>query len=574
MTDVFEIDIIELSKAKRQLKKGTFEEPKDIKDWVTFLINPKELEESEMKENIVIIGAGPAGLTAAYQLLKENKDKYKVVIIEADNQVGGISKSINVNGMRVDTGIHRFFTKDDRIENIWKELLPIQGENSYDDIILENNKKTLQKEGPDPEKEEKVMLIRDRVTRIYYDRKFFDYPISMKMETFKNLGFIKLIQSAFSYLKACIIKKEENSLENFYINRFGKKLYSMFFEKYTEKVWGRKPSQISADWGAQRAKGLSVKEVVKDMFSKVFGTKEDKKSETSLIEQFWYPKLGAGQMWNVMAEKIEKLGGKIIKNTVVKAINVENYKVISVDCYNEEIGVSAIPGDKFISSMPIKDLVAGISGQSIPEEIKQIAQGLPYREFMSVILLVDKINLKNKTKIKTVGNIIPDSWIYIQEPDVKMGRMQIFNNWSPYIFKNKEDIKDKVMISFEYFCNENDTYWNMSDEEFINFAIQEAMKINLIDKETVIEDSYRIKIPKAYPAYFDTYYQIDKLVDYLNLFDNLYCIGRNGQHRYNNMDHSMATGVEVANNIIKNIKSKENIWNVNTEKEYHEIKKY
>ena len=525
-----------------------------------------------MKENIVIIGAGPAGLTAAYQLLKENSDKYNVVIIEADNQVGGISKSINVNGMKVDTGIHRFFTKDDRIENIWKELLPIQGKNSYDDIILENNKKTLQKEGPDPEKEEKVMLIRDRVTRIYYDRKFFDYPISMKMETFKNLGFIKLTQSAFSYLKVCIIKKKENSLENFYINRFGKKLYSMFFEKYTEKVWGRKPSQISADWGAQRAKGLSIKEVVKDMFAKFFGKKENKKSETSLIEQFWYPKLGAGQMWNVMAEKIEKLGGKIIKNTVVKAINVENYKVVSVDCYNDEIGVSAIQGDKFISSMPIKDLVAGISGQSIPEEIKQIAEGLPYREFMSVILLVDKINLKNKTEIKTIGNIVPDSWIYIQEPDVKMGRMQIFNNWSPYIFKNKEDIKDKVMLSFEYFCNENDAYWNMSDEEFINFAIQEAMKINLIDKETVIEDSYRIKIPKAYPAYFDTYYQIDKLVDYLNLFDNLYCIGRNGQHRYNNMDHSMATGVEVANNIIKNIKSKENIWNVNTEKEYHEIK--
>lgn len=266
-----------------------------------------------MKENIIIIGAGPAGLTAAYELLKTNKERYNVIILEAENQIGGISKSVNINGKRVDTGIHRFFTKDNRVEAIWKELVPIQGKMSYDDILLENNKKPLEENGPDPEKEEKVMLIRDRITRIYYDRKFFDYPISMKMETFKNLGIIKLMQSGFSYLKACIIKKEESSLENFYINRFGRKLYSMFFEKYTEKVWGRKPSEISADWGAQRAKGLSVKEVVKDMFSKIIGKKDNKKSETSLIEQFWYPKLGAGQMWDVMAEKIENMRRKNIK---------------------------------------------------------------------------------------------------------------------------------------------------------------------------------------------------------------------------------------------------------------------
>lgn len=222
--------------------------------------------------------------------------------------------------------------------------------------------------------------------------------------------------------------------------------------------------------------------------------------------------------------------------------------------------------------MPIKDLVKGMKGEKIPEEIQKIAEGLPYREFMSVVLLVDKIKLVNKTKIKTIGNIVPDSWIYVQEPDVKMGRLQIFNNWSPYIFNKKEDIKDKVLISLEYFCNEEDEDWNMPEKDFIDFAIKEAIKIDLIDKNTVIEDTYRIKIKKAYPAYFDTYDQIDTLVEYLNTYENLYCIGRNGQHRYNNMDHSVLTAFEVANNIINNVKQRDSIWKVNTEKEYHEIK--
>ena len=361
-------------------------------------------------------------------------------------------------------------------------------------------------------------------------------------------------------------KKKEDSLENFYINRFGKVLYGMFFEKYTEKLWGRHPKQISADWGAQRVKGLSIKAVIKDMFSKVF-KKTNKEKETSLIEEFWYPKYGPGQLWETLAMEVENLGGKIEKGYLVKNINIEQNTVKSVECETKN-GTEKIEGDIFISSMPLKDLVIGFKGEKVPDKIQDIAKGLPYRDFITVGLLVKKLNLENKTNIKTLGNIVPDCWIYVQEPDVKLGRIQIFNNWSPYMVEKPEET---VWIGLEYFCNENDEYWNMSDEEFIKFATEELKKMNIIKKEDVL-DSHREKVKKAYPAYFDTYSDIDELIKYINEFDNLYCIGRNGQHRYNNMDHSMVTAFEATKNIKDNIKNKENIWNVNTEKEYHEEK--
>lgn len=427
--------------------------------------------------------------------------------------------------------------------------------------------KKLKINGPDPEKENKVMLLRNRVSRIYYLKKFFDYPVSMKKETFINMGFVRTMKAGFSYLKTIFIKKEESSLENFYINRFGKVLYGMFFEKYTEKLWGRHPSQISADWGAQRVKGLSITAVVKDMFSKIFKSKKNKKIETSLIEEFWYPKYGPGQLWETLADKIETLGGKIQKGCLVKNLNLENNKITSVE-YFVNGNIEKIEGDIFISSMPIKDLVAGFKGEKIPSEIKEIASGLPYRDFITVGLLVNKLNLENKTDIKTLENIVPDCWIYVQEPDVKLGRIQIFNNWSPYMVDKPEET---VWIGLEYFCTENDEFWNMSDEDFTNFAIEELEKMNIIKKEDVL-DYHREKVKKAYPAYFDTYKDMDKLVEYLNGYNNLYCIGRNGQHRYNNMDHSMVTAFETVKNIKNNVKTKDNIWNVNTEKEYHEEK--
>ena len=521
-----------------------------------------------MKKKLVIIGAGPAGLTAAYEMLKNSKE-YEVILLEAEDRVGGISKTVTFNGYRVDTGIHRFFTKNDEVKKIWEDVLPLQNKPAYDDIKLDR-KRNYNLQGSDPEQEEKSMLIRDRVTRIYYGKKFYDYPVSLKFTTLKNMGFINIIQAGFSYLKACIIKKEETSLENFFINRFGKVLYSMFFEDYTEKVWGRHPRDISADWGEQRVKGISIFEVIKDAFYKLLGRKNEKNTETSLIEQFVYPKLGAGQIWEEMAKEIKDLGGGILLKAKVKKLIVEQNKVVQIE-YESEGRSTIVDVDVCISSMPLKDLIAGLTNEKVPRKIKEIANGLPYREFMSVCMVVDKLNLKNNTKIATLGNIVPDSWIYVQEPEVKMGRLQIFNNWSPYLFKNKEEMENKALIGLEYFCSEEDEYWKMSDEDFIEFAKKDAESIGLIDKNS-IEEAIRIKIPKAYPAYFDTYAEIDKLIDYLNHYENLYCIGRNGQHRYNNMDHSMLTAIETIKNIVNGKKDRENIWNVNTEQKYHEEK--
>ena len=520
-----------------------------------------------MKEKVIIIGAGPAGLTMAYEILKNGKDKYEVVILEETSEIGGISKTVRYNGNRMDIGGHRFFSKDDRVMNFWSQLMPIQGKNSFDDEKL-GREKPLAKGGPDPEKEDNVMLIGHRVSRIYYLKKFFDYPISMKPETFKNMGLGRTLKAGFSYLKSVVVKKPETSLENFYINRFGKVLYSMFFEKYTEKLWGRHPSEISADWGAQRVKGISITAVIKDMFHKAFGSKNKENTETSLIEEFWYPKYGPGHLWETLAKKVTEMGAEIKKGYKVSKLNFEDKKIVSAEC-DVNGRKETINGDIFVSSMPMNDLVAGFNGIDVPENIRDIAKNLPFRDFITVGLLVDKLNLENKTDIKTLGNIVPDCWIYVQEPQVKMCRIQIFNNWSPYLV---EDPEHKVWIGLEYTCSEGDKYWNMSDEEFINFAIDELVSMNIISKEQV-EDAHREKIKKAYPAYFDSYKDIDKLIDYINNIDNLYCIGRNGQHRYNNMDHSMVTAMEAAKNIRTGKKERDNIWNVNTDKEYHEEKK-
>ena len=518
-------------------------------------------------KKVVIIGAGPAGLTAGYELLKEENKEYEVIILEADNRIGGISKTVNVDGNRMDLGGHRFFSKDTEVMNFWKELMPLQGEAALDDKKL-GREKPLLAGGPNPETEDRVMLVRDRVSRIYYLKKFFDYPISLKLETFTNMGLVRTIKAGFSYLKSIFVKKPEDSLENFYINRFGKVLYSMFFEKYTEKLWGRHPSQISADWGAQRVKGVSISAVLANGFKKLFRI-NSKEVETSLIEQFWYPKFGPGQLWETLAYEVEKRGGKILKGYEVTGIKEKDEKIISVECVVNDV-IKEIEGDIFISSMPVKDLMIALnSKQEVNKEALEIAKGLPYRDFITAGLLVKKLNLKNKTNMKTIGNIVPDCWIYVQESEVKMGRIQIFNNWSPYLVK---DIENTVWIGVEYFANEGDELWKMTEKEFTEFAANELVSMGIIEKGDVIS-SHQEKVKKAYPAYFDTYKDMDKLIKYLDTYKNLYCVGRNGQHRYNNMDHSMATAIEAVKNIKSGEKSRDNIWNVNTEKEYHETKK-
>ena len=513
-------------------------------------------------KKVIVIGAGPAGITAAYELLKKSKS-YDVVILEENNAIGGISRTVQHNGNRMDIGGHRFFSKDEEVNKWWNNLMPLQGKPSFDDILT-GREPELNSKGPNPETDDVVMLKRRRVSRIFYKHKFFDYPVKMNFNTVINMGLFTTAIAGFSYLWSVIRKLPETSLENFYINRFGRKLYSMFFEGYTEKLWGRHPRDISADWGAQRVKGLSIIAILKDIIGKLLPA-QNRKVETSLIEEFSYPKFGPGQLWETAAEKIEEMGGKIVKNAKVTAFETVNNKILSV-IYLKDGKKIKQDADIIISSMPLKDLVAGIN--NTPQNIAEIAQGLPYRDFVTVGLLLSKLCLENKTNIKTLNNIIPDCWIYVQDTGVKLGRIQIFNNWSPYLVAKPEE---KIWIGLEYFCKEGDKYWNMSDEEWQKFAANELVKMKVISAED-IEDAHVERVKKAYPAYFDTYKDIDKLITWLNGFENLYCIGRNGQHRYNNMDHSMATAFAAVKHILGKTSDKKAIWDINTEKSYHESK--
>ena len=516
-------------------------------------------------KNVMVIGGGPAGLTAAYELLRDGgSEEYNVTVLEESSVLGGISQTVRYNGNRVDIGGHRFFSKDDTIMNWWSDLMPVQGKPSYDDKVLGHDK-PFEPGGPDPEKEDNVMLLRDRVSRIYYKKAFFDYPVKMNANTIKNMGLVTTAEAGFSYLRSCVQKLPEDNLENFYINRFGRVLYSMFFEGYTEKLWGRHPREISADWGAQRVKGLSITAIIKDMISKIAGTKNNDNAETSLIEQYWYPKYGPGQLWELVGSKVTEMGGTIAYGSAVKSLTTEDGRITSVTCQTAD-GEKTYDADIVISSMPVNDLVNGIDVAD--DDSKRIANGLPYRDFVTVGLLVNKLKLVNKTDKRTLGNIVPDCWIYVQDKGVKLGRIQIFNNWSPYMVK---DPVSTVWIGLEYFCAEGDDFWNMSDNECISFAVRELRKMGVIEKGAVL-DAHREKVKKAYPAYFDTYDEFDKLIGFLDGFENLYCVGRNGQHRYNNMDHSMLTSINAVKVIKTGTGDKHSIWNVNTEKEYHEHK--
>ncbi|ACE85925.1 NAD(P)/FAD-dependent oxidoreductase [Cellvibrio japonicus] len=524
-----------------------------------------------MKKTAVIIGAGPAGLTAAFEMLSKNSDVHPIVL-EATDRIGGISCTINHKGNRIDIGGHRFFSKSDVVMDWWAQRMPLQSSPSSDDIVLKREK-AWAKTGPDPEKEDRVMLIRQRISRIFYLRKFFDYPISLKLGTVLNLGIFRTIYAGFGYVFSQIKKRpSEDSLEDFLVNRFGVPLYRMFFEDYTEKVWGVHPKKISAAWGAQRIKGLSLSKAVFSALKKVFGPKSDtadlrqKGTETSLIEQFFYPKLGPGQLWECVADDVRQMGGEIHMQHKVTEIHLDGDRIVGVSA--ESNGqIVRFDCDYCLSTMPIKDLIASMTGAGISSDIHRIARDLPYRDFMTVGVLAKKLKINNETDIPTVGNIVPDTWIYIQERDVKLCRLQIFNNWSPYMVENQ----DNVWVGLEYMCSDQDDIWKMSDEEFIKLAVDELIKIDIVDAEDII-DTCRIRIEKAYPAYFGTYNEFDQVKEYLDSLSNLYCIGRNGQHRYNNQDHSMLTAMEAVNCILDPSKSRTELWSINTEQEYHETK--
>ena len=515
-----------------------------------------------MKKKVVIIGAGPAGLSVAYELSKS--EDFDITVLELEKFVGGISRTAYYNGNRMDVGGHRFFTKVERVSDLWHEIMPLQGQPSLDDKILNINI-PLVENGPDPEKEDVVMLKRHRVSRIYFLKKFFDYPISMKPRTFINMGFSRTLKAGFGYIGSCFHKRKENSLEDFYINRFGKPLYQLFFESYTEKLWGVHPSKLSADWGAQRVKGLSLSKAFWNAITKPF-RKKNKKVETSLIEQFEYPKYGPGQLYTLLADSLVKKGVNIVYNSEVNKIVLnKDHQISEVICKDGK----SYKADYFVSSMPIKDLFMALGNEVVDKEAYDTAVNLPYRDFITVGLLLNKLKIKNKTKIPTVNELVPDTWIYVQERDVTMGRLQIFNNWSPYMVN---DPLNTVWMGLEYFCSEGDEMWNSSDDEFINMAIDELIKMGIIESKDNVLDSTRLKVKKAYPAYFGSYDHFDLVRKELDNISNLYCVGRNGQHRYNNMDHSMLTGLIAADYIKEGNADKDALWEVNTEKEYHETK--
>ncbi len=514
-------------------------------------------------EKVIIIGAGPAGLSTAYKLLKSKKS-IEVLILESSQYTGGISRTHIFENNHMDLGGHRFFTKSSEVMDLWTEIMPLQGKPSKDDTALGRTPE-LNEQGPDPEKTDKVFLRRRRISRIFFLKKFFDYPLSIKFKTFANMGLARTLKAGFGYVWASIFKRKEKTLEDFYINRFGKPLYEMFFEGYTQKVWGIHPSQISPDWGAQRVKGLSLFKALFNIITKAF--KKPGNVETSLIEEFFYPAKGPGSLYTYMLNSITGLGGIIKHNHTVTKLNFTDNKTAKVTAECEDGTLSEFTASAVFSSMPIKDLTQALGG-IVPEKTKEIAVNLPYRDFMTAGILVDKLAIKNNSGIKTVSGIVPDCWIYVQDRDVKLGRLQIFNNWSPYMV---DDYENSVFLGLEYFCSEGDELWSMPDDKFLDMAISEVDKIGIIKKDSVIKSTV-VRQKKAYPAYFGTYKDFDTVKHYLNSIENLFCIGRNGQHRYNNMDHSILTGLRAAEAFMSGSRDKSSIWQVNTEEEYHETK--
>ncbi len=499
-------------------------------------------------KNVVIIGAGPAGLTAALELLRRS-DQYRVTVLEADDITGGISRTIEKNGNRMDIGGHRFYTKSKRVLEFWESLLPIQGQPSYDEVKT-GSEYEIKEGGPDPEKSDAVMLIRRRVSRIYRKNKFYNYPVDMS--TVRAMGG-EAFTVGLSYIASRIRSKEEKTLEDFYINRFGRKLYSTFFEGYTQKVWGVHPSELPPDWGTQRIQGISVRSVIKNMLSR------GKTSEKSLIKRFLYPKLGPGQLWECASNEIIQRGGKIIFNAKADRITLKGAKAVSVTASGTEY-----PADIVISSMPVSELIASIDS-NIPDAVRIAAKDLQFRDFITIGIEVSNLRIKNKTKYATLNDIPPDCWIYIQDSGVKMGRLQIFNNWSPYMVRDREN---KVFIGTEYFCSEGDELWEESDEKISAFAVAELEKIGIIKAEDVC-DIHCERMRKAYPSYTGSYKDMDKIRRFIDSMENIYCVGRNGQHRYNNMDHSMLTAMTAVDVILEG-REKKNIWTVEPDDENSE----
>lgn len=522
------------------------------------------------KKIAVIAGAGPAGLTAALELLRHSD--ITPLVFEAETQVGGISKTINYRGNRMDLGGHRFFSKSDWVMRWWQQILPIAQDEITDAESLrigyQGETRNLRLDRVASGNSQAVMLVRRRLSRIFYRRRFFDYPLALNTTTLGNLGAAEALRIGISYGTARLRRRyPESSLEDFLINRFGMRLYRTFFKSYTEKVWGVPCSEISAEWGAQRIKGLSIGKALSHTLGKLFHSDNaaQRHTETSLIERFLYPKFGPGQMWEEVARRVSEQGGDIHLGHRITGIEQSAGVVTAVSVVDQNTQLSRrVACDHFISTIPVSELVALL--QPDEPQVLRIASCLPYRDFMTVGLLLRRMKAAANTRGKQHGNgMPPDNWIYVQESDVRLGRLQVFNNWSPAMVADPSTI----WLGLEYFCSRDDDLWSMKDARFVDFAVAELEKIGLIDREDVI-DANLVRVPKAYPAYFGAYREFDRIRSYLDRIRNLYPIGRNGMHRYNNQDHSMLAAQGAVKAIVNHGSGKEDIWRVNAEDEYHE----
>jgi protoporphyrinogen oxidase len=519
----------------------------------------------------VIAGAGPAGLTAALELLR--RSDIVPIVFEADSQVGGISKTVNYRGNRMDLGGHRFFSKSDWVMRWWQNILPIASEQMPNDreltIRYQRQVRKLVPSVLHPASSDAVMLIRERLSRIFYRRRFFDYPLKLNFNTLSNMGIAETLRVGLSYGRARLSHRyPESSLEDFLINRFGDRLYRTFFKDYTEKVWGVPCQEISAEWGAQRIKGLSITRAIVHAVTSLVRAGVDtaqKGTETSLIERFLYPKLGPGQMWEEVARQVIQGGGEVHLDHRVIGIERDGMDVKALTVRDERTGSARrIACDFFISTMPVSELTAMLEPDD--PRVMRIAAALPYRDFMTAGLLLKRMNTSVDTSRQAASNGMPrDNWIYIQERDVRMGRVQIFNNWSPALVADP----NTIWLGLEYFCAEGDDMWRMKDDQFIDFAAQELEKIGLIDRADVL-DGTLVRVRKAYPAYFGEYVEFDKVRNYLDRFPNLYPVGRNGMHRYNNQDHSMLAANSAVSSMINFGEGKSEIWSINADSGYQE----
>jgi protoporphyrinogen oxidase len=522
-----------------------------------------------MSHTAVIVGGGPAGLTAAYEL--QRSSDVRPLVFELGEQVGGISRTINYRGNRMDLGGHRFFSKSDWVMHWWQSMLPVAanqdvgGDAAALRLAYQGSARDFTAAALASQSTDAVMLVRSRLSRIFYRRRFFDYPLKLNLATLAKLGAPYSAAVGASYLAARLNpRRPEHTLEDFLVNRFGNTLYRTFFKDYTEKVWGVPCAEISAEWGAQRIKGLSISKAIAHALSKPFRGRDtaQKSTETSLVERFLYPKLGPGQMWEHVAARVIAAGGEVHLRHRVVGLHRDDRKLTAVDVRDANTGeVRRIACDQLISTMPVKELVSLLQPED--HQIMNIASQLPYRDFMTAGLLVRR--MRGGDRDSAANGMPPDNWIYIQEPDVKLGRLQVFNNWSPALVADPATI----WLGLEYFCAEGDELWNMTDGAFLSFAATELAKIGLIAQEDVLDGTV-VRVPKAYPAYFGAYNQIGQVRDWLDTFTNLYPVGRNGMHRYNNQDHSMLAAKAAVECIVSGSADKSALWSVNVEGEYHE----